>query len=131
MSDKRAYLIVAITGVLLLPLVFGGGPTFSPDSTFKGSNLNGWRVLGQANWRAQNGELIGTPKQGGGGWLMLDHSYQDVGLYALFQCTGGCKTGVLFRSEKTPQGIKGIYVSLTDGDPASYRVTLDAQGREL
>ena len=27
--------------------------------------------------------------------------------------------------------MKGIYVSLTKGDLASYRVTLDAQGQEL
>jgi Domain of Unknown Function (DUF1080)/FG-GAP-like repeat len=132
MSEKRAYLITAGIGLLLLAPVFGVGPTFTPDSTFKGSSLNGWRVWGQADWRAQGGELIGTTKPGGsGGWLVLDHSFQDAGLYASFRCTGGCKTGVLFRAEKTPQGMKGIYLSLTDGDVASYRLTLDAQGREV
>ena len=131
MFDKRIYVGTAMAGLLLLAPVFGVGPTFHPDATFKGSNLAGWRAVGQADWTAQNGEIVGTPKSAGGGWLMLDRSYQDVAFYASFRCTGGCKTGVLLRAEKTPQGMKGVYLALTDGDVASYRVTLDAQGKEL
>ena len=132
MFDKRVYAIAAVAGLLLLVPVFGVGPTFAPDATFKGSSLAGWHVMGQADWQAQRGELIGTAKPGSaGGWLVLDRSYQDTGFYASFRCAAGCRTGVLFRAEKTPQGMKGIYLSLDDGDVASYRVTLDAQGREL
>jgi Domain of Unknown Function (DUF1080) len=114
MSGKSVSLIamIVIAMPLMLAPVFGVGPSFTPDATVKGSSLAGWHVLGQADWKAQNGELIGTPKQPGGGWLVLDHSYQDVGLYASFRCAEGCKTGVLFRAEKTAQGMKGIYVSL-------------------
>lgn len=130
MMSKRAYLIAVIPGLLLLAPIFGVGPTFTPDSAFKGSSLIGWHVLGQADWRAQNGELIGSAKQESGGWLVLDRSFQDVAFYASFRSTGA-KTGVLLRAERTPDGLKGIYVSLTDGEVASYSVTLDAQGREL
>src|ERR1051326_7229170 len=131
MFEKRAYFTAAVTGLLLAP-VFAVGPTFRPDATFKGSTLSGWHVLGQADWRAQNGELTGTTKPGGGGgWLVQDRSYQDVAFFSSFRCTGECKTGVLLRAEKTTDGMKGIYVALTGGDVASYRVTLDAQGREL
>ena len=83
---------------------------------------------GASRWRAENGEIIGTPKQPGGGWLVLDRPYQDVALYASFRCTGGCKTGVLFRAEKTPEGMKGIYLSLNEGDVASYRVDVGCAG---
>jgi hypothetical protein len=38
---------------------------------------------------------------------------------------------VLLRAQKTASGMKGVYISLTQGDLASYRVTLDAQGQEL
>lgn len=63
---------------------------------------------------------------------MLERSYQDVGLYASFRCAvAGCKTGVLLRAEKTPDGMKGVFVSLSDGDIASYHLTLDAQGKEV
>jgi hypothetical protein len=111
--------------------MFANGPSFQPDITFSGSSLSGWHTLGQASWHADNGELIGTPQSGGGGWLMLDHSYQDVGLYAEFRCTGGCETGALFRVEKTADGWKGVYVALTEPDIPSYNVTLDAQGKIL
>src|SRR5438094_885170 len=129
MSDKRIYAVIAVVALLALAPIFGVGPTFHPDATVKGSSLAGWHVLGQADWKAQNGEIVGKPKEDAGGWLVLDRSYQDVALYASFRCAGGCKTGILLRAEKTPQGIKGIYVSLTDGEMASYRVTLDGQGR--
>jgi len=127
---------------------FGGGPTFHPDTSFRGSALTGWRVVGDADWRAQNGEIVGTPKQPSGGWLMLDRSYQDVGFYASFRCMAGCRTGVLLRAEKTADGMKGIFVALSDGDRgpgeppvpmteqgrtgiASYAVTLDSYGKEV
>jgi hypothetical protein len=97
--------------------------------TFQGSELKAWHIYGEAEWSAENGELVGKPKQAGGGWLMLDHSYQDVGLYAEFKCTGGCETGVLFRAEKTPDGMKGIYVALSDPDLPTYGVAIDAQGK--
>ena len=130
---KKRFLISTIVVLLSLgtaPL-FASGPSFHPDVTFHGSSLNGWHSLGQAKWRADDGELIGTPQAPDGGWLMVDHSYQDVGLFANFRCTGGCETGALFRIEKTADGWKGIYVSLTEPGTPSYRVTLDAQGKIL
>jgi hypothetical protein len=133
MSDRSVYSVIAITGLLLLGPVFAVGPSFIPDGTVKGSSLTGWHVLGQADWKAQKGEIIGTVKPGGsGGWLVLDRSYQDVGFYASFRCAAGCKTGVLLRAEKTAEGgMKGIFLSLVEGDVASYAVALDAEGREL
>ena len=106
------------------------GPTFHPDETFHGSKLVGWNKLGAADWTAANGEIVGQANSGGG-WLMIDRSYQDVGLYLSFQCEAGCQTGLLLRAEKTAQGYKGIFISLNEGDLASYRVTLDANGKEL
>ncbi len=119
----------------VLPLAaigFAAGPTFRPDVVVKGSSLAGWHTLGQANWKLDNGVLTGSAKPGSdGGWLVLDKSFQDVGFFASFRCTAGCKTGILLRAEKTPEGMKGIYVSLSEDDQASYRVALDSQGREL
>jgi hypothetical protein len=103
---------------------------FLPDATFTGSSLAGWRPIGQADWRARDGEIVATPKAGG--WLMLDKSYQDVAFFAAFRCEPGCKTGVLLRAQKTADGgLKGIFVSLNEGDLASYRLTTDAGGNEI
>ena len=133
MSHRRTFAIVGAVPLLLVAMAFATAPTvFVPDSTFKGSTLTGWHTLGQADWSARDGELIGKVKPGGsGGWLVLDKSYQDVGFFASFKCTGGCKAGVLLRAEKAPSGMRGIYMSLVQGDVAAYRVTLDAQGQEL
>src|SRR4051812_3766515 len=98
-----------------------------------GSTLAGWHVMGDAAWKAQNAELVGTAKPGGGGgWLVMDKSFQDVQLYASYRCTGACTSGVLLRAQKMPDGgMSGVYVSLTEGDTASYAVTIDAKGNEL
>ena len=119
-----------LTAVLIVPL-HGTRSTFVPDWTFKGSTLTGWKTLGQADWRAADGELIGTPKSPEGGWLVLDRSFQDVEFGADFKCTEGCKTGVLLRAEKTQAGMKGVFVSLTANETGSFAVTLDGSGREL
>ncbi len=79
----------------------------------------------------EKGEIVGTPKTPGGGWLVLDKSYQDTGFFASFRCMGGCKTGVMLRAEKTADGMKGAFVSLNEGDLASYNLKLDAQGQEV
>jgi hypothetical protein len=106
---------------------------FKPDSTFKGSALTGWQQIGDADWKAQNGELIGTPKPGGnGGWIVMDKSFQDIDLFTNYRCVGTCTAGVLLRAQKTPDGgLTGVYLSLSEGDLAPYAVTLDSKGKEL
>ena len=128
---RRVAILVAAVCVVWPLTVTGVGPSFRPDATFKGPTLNGWHPIGAAQWRMENGEIIGSPRQSDGGWLMLDRSLQDVAFYASFRCAQGCTTGVLLRAEKTANGLKGVYVSLTGGEVAPYRVTLDAQGRFL
>jgi hypothetical protein len=128
MSDRRILLAAATAG-LFLSTGYGANPSFVPDTTFKGSALTGWRTLGPAEWRAQNGEITGSAKAGAG-WLVLDRSFQDVAVYASFRCVGPCQPGVLLRAEKVGSGMKGILVSLASGDVASYRVTIDGSGKE-
>src|SRR6188768_530129 len=129
----RGIRIAGVVAVATLAAVWVGaqGPAndFVPDSTFSGSTLAGWHTLGAAQWKAQNGELIGTAS-GGAGWLVLDASYQDLNFFSRFRCVGECRTGVLFRAQKTAQGMSGIFVSLNAGELAAFRVTLDANGRE-
>ena len=62
---------------------------------------------------------------------MLDKSFQDVEFGADFKCVGGCRTGVLLRAEKTPTGMKGVFLSLDAGEIGGYAVTLDANGKIL
>jgi hypothetical protein len=108
------------------------GLTFRPDHTFKGSTLKGWHTVGDAEWQARNGELIGKAKPGSnGGWLVLDSAYQDISFHALFKTTGNSETAILFRREKTDDGYRGILLSLKKDDIVPYNVTYDAQGKEV
>ncbi len=121
--------LMAISG----GLVVSGNKNFAPDWTFQGSALTGWHALGEADWRAENGEIVGTPKSAAGGWLVLDKAFQDVQFAASFRCSGDCRAGVLVRTEKTSDGMKGVYVALPEAQsPAgAYALKLSPQGSEL
>src|SRR5215218_6106141 len=130
MWNRRSTGVCAIAAAIL-GLVGRPGAVpknFDPDGMFTGSSLASWKPVGQATWKATNGEITGTGK----GWLMFDKSYQDIALEATWRCTGECQAGILVRAEKTPDGgMKGVYISLTAGDLVSYHVTLDAEGNEM
>src|SRR4051812_28115346 len=123
MSHTRSFLVSA-AGIL----GFAGAvlaQNYNIDTTYKAASLAGWHVLGDATWRVENGEYVGTPKSPKGGWLVLDKSLQDVGVFARFRCTGGCKTGALLRASKTADGMKGVYVALAGEEPGSFAMKLD------
>ena len=103
MTCRLLALVATLAAVVTVPLA-GTRSTFVPDWTFKGSTLSGWQVLGAAEWKAVDGELVGTPRSPDGGWLVLDKSFQDVQVGADFKCVGACKTGVLLRAERRPRG---------------------------
>ena len=107
-----------------------GGVTasFVPDGRIAGSSLAGWHTLGAAEWRAANGQVTAIPK--GGGWLVLDRAYQDVGFFASIRCAAACSAGILLRAEKLGGGgLRGILVSLAPGDYGSYDATIDGSGK--
>src|SRR3954452_5685242 len=133
MRKQLACASVAIAATCLLLPRAGANKNFAPDWTFQGSSLGAARVIGNADWRAQNGEIIGTPKTAEGGWLILDKPLQDVQFAATFRCTGGCRAGVMLRTQSTPEGIRGVYVALPEGEnpAAAFALNLDAQGREI
>ena len=132
---NKPRLIVAAWTLAAATHAFASGPSFQPDVTFSGLNLNGWHPIGQADWRPENGEIVGTPSASGGGWLVFDKSYQDINFYTKYRCTEGCVTGFLMRAEKTPDGgMRGVYVSLSDTNNemenlAGYDITIDTQGK--
>src|SRR6478672_3140225 len=134
MRHVRTFLTATAALCLLFAIsVFTAGPTFRADYRFSGSALTGFKPLGQAAWSVQNGEIVGTPKDASGGWLLVDgKEFQDLQLYASVKCAAGCKAGYLMRAEKTSDGgMKGILMSLTEGDLVPYMVKIDAQGKEI
>src|SRR5262245_28396945 len=127
---KRMLNIVMLIMVLGIS-AYAAGPTFRPDFIFKGSALTGWTPIGAADWKAQNGEIVGTPKSPAGGWLVLNKSFEDVGVFSNITCDADCKAGILMRAEKTPGGgMKGLLLQVENGELKSFAVTIDAQGNE-
>jgi hypothetical protein len=106
---------------------------FMPDWQFQGSSIAQFHTLGDVDWHAENGEIVGVPRSAAGGWLILDRPLQDVQFAATFRCTGGCKAGVLLRAQTTPDGMRGAFVAFPEGQnpAATFALKLDAQGHEL
>ena len=119
--------------VLLAMSVFTAGPTFRADYRFSGTALTDFKPVGSADWKVQNGEIVGTAKDANGGWLLLGgKEFQDTQMYASVKCVGGCKAGFVMRAEKTPDGgMKGVLMSVTENDLVPYIVKIDASGKEI
>src|SRR5262245_48387779 len=118
--STRVLGVVAISVALGLS-AYAAGPTFRPDFIFKGSTLTGWTPIGGADWKAQNGEIVGTPKSPAGGWLVLNRSFEDVGVFTNITCDAGCKAGILMRAEKTSDGgMKGLLLQVENGELHSF-----------
>ena len=66
MTKKHRLLLLTLALIGTTPL-FASGPSFQPDSKIDGTSLKGWHPYGQADWRAEKGEIVGTPKDGAGG----------------------------------------------------------------
>ena len=113
--------------------VVAQGPHSDTTKLFNGTSLAGWHPRGAAQWRVANGEIVGAATSGPG-WLVLDKSYQDIILKFAFQCDG-CDAGVVLRNAAVPasQARPAPSTSGISGPDALtlYRVTLDAQGKEL
>src|ERR1700710_2689801 len=132
MLAKCSCLLVTSIALCVGSALSAQTPSFTPDILFQGSSLSGWNPVGQADWHASNGEITGDAAGSReSGWLMLDHSYQDAGLYMQFRCQGACDTGVLLRAHKTNKGTEGIFVSVKGDELGAYLLTLDAAGKEI
>jgi hypothetical protein len=123
------FLTMAAVAAVSIGLSGQAPRTFVPDWTFKGSALSGTQQVGQATWRAENGEIIGTPTGPDGGWLLLETGYQDVQVAASYRCAGECTAGIMVRSEKGADGTRGVYTVIAADERTTATVTVDAQGR--
>ena len=64
---SKNYGLLLLTLTLIGTPVFASGPSFQPDTRMDGTSLKGWHPYGQADWRTEKGEIVGTPR--GSRWL--------------------------------------------------------------
>jgi hypothetical protein len=71
MTVMTKHFVVAATAVVLLFAPHAGLPQqMSP--MFDGKSLAGWHTVGGAQWRVENGDIVGTVHNGAEGWLVMD-----------------------------------------------------------
>ena len=101
---SKRYLFVVPAGMVLCVAITAFTQTEKHNELqpVPANDLSAWHKLGNATWRVENGELIGTASSDDGGWLILNKSFQDVDVVTSFRCSSACDTGVLLRAEKTP-----------------------------
>jgi hypothetical protein len=70
---------------------------------FNGRDLHGWKVYAGANWRVQNGELIGPTDSAG--WIGTTDEYENFVLRGEYWIDKGNtaegNSGVFFRAQRT------------------------------
>lgn len=80
---------------------------------FNGKNLNGWKIHGNGNWRAENGILLAMSGDDKGySYLATDKEYRNFILRLKFVLEDKGNSGVFFRSLLTGTDIKGWQVEV-------------------
>jgi 3-keto-disaccharide hydrolase/FG-GAP-like repeat len=126
-----------VLAILLIMVSGNSKPAFaaaaSPGSkpAFDGKTLSGWHQQGEASWKVDQGEIVGAVRGVSGGWLVLNDSYEEVGVAFWFRCNGDCQTGILLGMQTAGDRTTGTYLSLAEGGLGRYEMTLDGQGREI
>ena len=122
--------VILILGILSLSATLGApasAATPSADeftSVFNGKNLDGWKMQGNASWKAENREIVGQPDPGQGTdcWLFTKEEWTDFTLEVEFKVPEKCNSGIAIRMPKEATG---------DPDMYGYEVQIsDAPGRK-
>ena len=95
---RRAPLLVAAALALALsacaPMSTGAG--WQP--LFDGSTLNGWKRVGDGNWRVEGGAIVADAKTGkDNGFLVTPQSYTDFEIRAEFWSSPDANSGIFLR----------------------------------
>ena len=86
-TDVRAYRPAAALLACLSVMSAADAPRL--NSIFNATTLAGWHPQGTAEWRVEESSIIGSVKKSDnvGGWLVLDHAYEDFILELSLRCT--------------------------------------------
>ena len=95
---RRAPLLAAAALALALsacaPMSTGAG--WQP--LFDGSTLNGWKRVGDGNWRVEGGAIVADAKTGkDNGYLVTPQSYTDFEIRAEFWSSPDANSGIFLR----------------------------------
>lgn len=93
---KRLYAIVMLAAALI-----AGCASYSPSQGWTtlidgDRGLDNFNRIGDADWRAEDGAIVGS--KGKGGYLVSKNSYRDFDLYVEFWANENTQSGVFLRA---------------------------------
>ncbi len=71
-------------------------------SLFNGSDLTGWKPVGDEKWTVEDGAIHGQGVTARYGYLATEKTYKDFHLSLHFKCLAGGNSGVFFHSSFKP-----------------------------
>jgi hypothetical protein len=119
---KRLYAIAMLAATLI-----AGCASYSPSQGWEtlidgDKGLENFNRIGDADWRAESGAIVGT--KGKGGYLVSKKSYKDFDLYVEFWANEDTQSGVFLRAAdpKNVGAVSAYEVNIFDKRPgAEYR----------
>ncbi len=124
---KRSIWVMIIAVLVLSPsLVSAQGWEF----LFNGENLDGWKIIGDQEWKVKDG-MIETKATGEEmGWLVIEKPYTDFVLKLRFKWWGG-NSGIQVRSRLEGTKMIGYQANLDPGRTFATGALLDENGRGM
>lgn len=125
MNTRPRHLLWGILSVLVITFAAGANDADQQwRSLFNGKDLSGWKVLGTAAWRVEDGVIVGTqdgdPKRAG----LLDtvDEFQNFELTLDFFLDehGKYNSGVYLRNDPNARGQTGYQVNIGRGAAGEY-----------
>jgi len=100
-ATLAALALAGFAGVQLASQATGQtGPGWT--QLFDGKSLDGWDQIGEANWRVEDGAIVGD--KGKGGHLVSKNSYKNFQIYSEFWSDEKANSGIFIRC-KDPKKI--------------------------
>ncbi len=94
MRTARPVLLASVFALFIVTA--GCGPQWRP--LFDGATLEGWRPVGHAVWKVEDGCIVGTPDaQSRHGDLVTEDEYADFDLDVTFRVVWPANSGIWFR----------------------------------
>ena len=128
---NRVFGVLAAAALLLFLCWSAVHASLPLTPVFDGKSLAGWHALGGADWRVDNGDLVGSVHDRGDGWLVLDTVYGTGEVDVSFECKN-CEPSVMVRTGKDGERTGGVEIALSGADIGTmFRVNLDDQNKPL
>ncbi len=114
-----------LAGLALACMFASGG--CATQSLFDGKTLDGWRTVGNAVWKVENGTIVGTQDaQRRAGDLVTEKDYGDCELDVIYKVVWPANSGIWFRWNDH----KGYQLDILEWpNPVAYSGTLYCDGK--